>query len=296
MSKTLENVLIEQIHIDETFNCRGGAITPSSVFGLAESIEKNDLIQPIVLRTFNKGEEDFNKKYTLVAGFRRLFAVKSLLHTHVMSIVHQDITADRAQFINFSENLDRKDLTIFEEAQTLAAFVLKINPKTNLCYTEFDIMDELNKSRGWVQPRIMLMRMPELAHQLANDGHLTATAIRDLNRFQSMDDLKDELQRIRKEVQKNPEKRITIHIPTTGAKRNPAIMPKQRKRKECNSVLDWLMNNGYKGTALCKGIAWAAGNISDLELLNVIKREMDARGAQFEVPEDGFVRISESVF
>ncbi len=297
MNETLQNILIEEIHVDSTSNCRKGSVSPSSVFDLAKSIEKNELIQPIVVRTFLKDEETFNKKYFLVAGFRRFTAVKTLDHTHIKALVHKDISIEHARFINFSENLNRKDLNIFEEAQTLTEFLTKLNPETGLCYTEFDIMRELNISRGWLQPRLMLIKMPKEAHQLANEGYLGATAIRDLNRYENIEDLKAELKRLR-EKSHVADRTISLKVrkPVKGAKRNPAIMPKQRKRKECNDVLDWLNEQGFKNHGILRGIAWAAGNISDLELLNDIKKEMDERGRSFEVPNEGFVRITEGVF
>ena len=294
MNETLQNVLIEEIHIDSASNCRKGSVSPSSVFDLAKSIEKNELIQPIVLRTFLEDEETFGKKYCLIAGFRRFAAVKTLDHTHIKSLVHENITIERAQFINFSENLNRKDLNIFEEAQTLTGFLTVLNPETGSCYTEFDIMRELNISRGWLQPRLMLMKMPQEAHRLADEGYLNNTAIRDLNRYENIGDLIAELKRLREKTLTVNEK-ITLKVikPTTGAKRNPAIMPKQRKRKECNAVLDWLNEQGVVDHGILRGIAWAAGNISDLELLNDIKKHMDSTDTFFEVPDAGFVRVIE---
>lgn len=296
MSETLQNVLVEEIHVDSALNCRKGSVTPSSVFDLAKSIEKNELIQPIVVRTFLKDEETFGKKYCLVAGFRRFTAVKTLDHTRIKALVNENISIERAQFINFSENLNRKDLNIFEEALTLTGFLTALNPETGSCYTEYDIMSELNISRGWLQPRLMLMKMPKEAHKLADEGHLNNTAIRDLNRYENIEDLKAELRRLREKAYVNDEKiSLKVKKPIKGAKRNPAIMPKHRKRKECNKVLDWLNEQGFKDHGILRGIAWAAGNISDLELLNDIKREMDSTDTQFEVPNEGFVRITEGI-
>lgn len=294
MSETLQNILIEEIHVDSTFNCRKGSVTPSSVFDLAKSIEKNELIQPIVIRTFSEQENTFDKKYSLVAGFRRYAAVITLGYAFIKAIVHTDITLERAQFINFSENLNRKDLTIFEEAQTLSGFANKYNPATGDCYTENDIMQELNISRGWLQPRLQLMKMPEEAQRLADEGYLGAGAIRDLNRYSNIEDLKKELKRLKEKSQiVEGIIALKVRMPDKGAKRNPANIPKQRKRKECNCILDWLAEQGFKNHGILRGIAWAAGNISDLELLNDIKKEMDSTDTYFEVPDEGFVRIIE---
>lgn len=295
MSETLENILLEDVHIDQSFNCRG-IINPLSVTDLAKSIEANGLIQPVVLRIFKSDEDNFDKKYKLVAGFRRFAACKMLEYTTIKSIVHDDISEEHAQFINFSENLNRRDLTILEEAQTLAGFCQKINPMTGGCYTEKDIMAELNVSRGWLQPRLHLMKLPKDVHDLAHKGFLSASAIRDLNRFSSVDELDVEIRRLREKAAR-AEDPITLKIrkPTTGAKRNPANIPKQRKRKECNSVLDYLSVIGFKNHGILRGIAWAAGNISDNELLIDVKKEMDIRDLPFDIPQDGLVRVIENI-
>lgn len=295
MSESLENILLEEIHVDQSFNCRG-TISPLSVTDLAASIEANGLIQPIVLRIFKTDEDNFNKKYKLVAGFRRYAACKLLEFSTIKAIVHDNISEEHAQFINFSENLNRRDLSILEEAKTLEGFCRKINPMTGACYTEKEIMSELNVSRGWLQPRMHLMKLPKDVHELAHKGFLTATAIRDLNRYQSVDELHAEIRRL-KDKSLRAEGIITLKIrkPTTGAKRNPANIPKQRKRKECNRVLDHLSEIGFTDHGILWGIAWAAGNISDNELLIHIKKEMEERGISFDIPQDGFVRVIESI-
>lgn len=296
MSETLENILLEDIHIDQSFNCRG-IINPLSVTDLAKSIEANGLIQPIVLRIFKPDEDSFNKKYKLVAGFRRFAACKILEYTTIKSIVHDNISEEHAQFINFSENLNRRDLTILEEAQTLVGFCHKINPMTGGCYTEQEIMSELNVSRGWLQPRLHLMKLPKDVHDLAHKGFLSASAIRDLNRFNSVDELNTEIRRLREKAARADGEIITLKIrkPTTGAKRNPANIPKQRKRKECNSVLEYFATVGFSNHGILRGIAWAAGNISDNELLIDIKKEMDIRDLPFNIPQDGLVRVIENI-
>lgn len=296
MSESLENIVLEEIHVDQSFNCRGN-INPLSVTDLAKSIEANGLIQPIVIRIFKPDEDNFKKKYKLVAGFRRYAACKMLEYTTIKSIVHDDISEEHAQFINFSENLNRRDLTILEEAQTLDGFCRKINPMTGACYTEQEIMSELNISRGWLQPRLHLMKLPKDVHDLAHKGFLTAGAIRDLNRFSSVDELNAEIRRLRDKASQADGETISLKIrkPTTGAKRNPANIPKLRKRKECNRVLDHFAEIGFSNHGILRGIAWAAGNISDNELLIDIKKEMEERDLPFDIPQDGFVRVIENI-
>ena len=74
------------------------------VAGLAESIQRYGLIQPIVLDADNR----------LVAGGRRLEAVKSLGRTEVEARSMGDLTDAELREIEAEENRRRKDLTPYE--------------------------------------------------------------------------------------------------------------------------------------------------------------------------------------
>lgn len=77
---------------------------------LAESIRENGILQPLIIRRNDDGQ------YILVAGERRLRAAKLAGLKKVPCIIRKadDITAD---CYTITENLQRSDLTPFEEAE-----------------------------------------------------------------------------------------------------------------------------------------------------------------------------------
>lgn len=295
-SETLESIPIKDILIDETFNCRG-KISFSDVADLAKDIENTGLIQPVVVRTFQEGEETFGHKYALVAGFRRTKAVKHLDQPNIKAIVHNDLSKQDAEFVNFSENLNRVDLNIMQEAETLIHLIGQINPSTGKPYNEFELGAKIGKSRGWVQTRLMLLKLPKKAHDLARGGYLNASGIRQMFSYKDPDELAKEIGRlVDKSMNMDSPQALKVRATSKG-KKDPAATPKQRRRKEINAVLDYFGMQGmpdedfFKG--LKRGLAWAAGNISDLELLNDIRTESKYAEVDFEVPDEGFVRIIE---
>jgi len=83
---------------------------------LAESIQKEGLINPITV------ELDEFGSYALIAGERRLRAVRSLDWQHVHCTVYEHITDEERFGIELKENLERADLTWQEKAKALATY------------------------------------------------------------------------------------------------------------------------------------------------------------------------------
>jgi ParB family chromosome partitioning protein len=79
---------------------------------LAASIAEHQLLQPVVVR--RRGRDG----YELIAGHRRLEAVKKLGWTEIAAVVRDESTA-KAYILTLVENLQREDLTPREEAEAL---------------------------------------------------------------------------------------------------------------------------------------------------------------------------------
>ena len=78
---------------------------------LAQSIKENGLLQPVTVRRENGG-------YTLIAGERRLRACKLAGLKEIPAIVTECAPEDSA-VLALLENLQRKDLQMFEQANAL---------------------------------------------------------------------------------------------------------------------------------------------------------------------------------
>jgi len=126
---------------------------------LSESISKNGLIQPIIIR---KGKKNFE----LVAGERRLKACKLAGIDEIPAIVSN--FDDRKAFESgLIENLQREDLTPIEEAGGYSRLMNEFN------YTQEELASIVSKSRSHVANLLRLMSLPKEVKKFILDGKLT---------------------------------------------------------------------------------------------------------------------------
>src|SRR5271169_5314611 len=95
---------------------------------LAKSIEKEGLLQPIIVRPLPD-----HRGYVLIAGHHRLEAVRKLKHDTIRAEILEGLSADQARVAEIDENLIRADLTPSERAVHHAerkALYLKLHPET----------------------------------------------------------------------------------------------------------------------------------------------------------------------
>lgn len=94
--------------------------TEESITALAESIKQYGIIQPVVVRCGMAGEGGY--AYELIEGERRLRAAKRLgLREMPCIIVNTD--SRRSAEIALTENIQREQLNIFDEANAIASFM-----------------------------------------------------------------------------------------------------------------------------------------------------------------------------
>ena len=127
---------------------------------LADSIKKNGLIQPIIIRKKN------NDSYELVAGERRLRACKIAKILKVPAIIVN--FDDRKSFESgLIENLQREDLTAIEEAEGYDRLINEFN------YTQEQIASSISKSRSHVANLLRLMSLPKEVKNYILEGKLS---------------------------------------------------------------------------------------------------------------------------
>lgn len=121
-------------------------IDPLDVKGLAENIEQQGLLQSPILRPI--GDE-----YEIVAGDRRILALK-ILKWMVVQCVVKNLTDKQAAEIRASENIQRVNLSVIEEAKIYK------NLHQNHGLSIDDIAKRMGKSGGTVKRRLDLLKMP----------------------------------------------------------------------------------------------------------------------------------------
>lgn len=247
-----------EIFADEDFNCRG-VISHLSVIELAKDIATNGLTQPITIQPWDKGPE--GTKYRLIAGYRRYKAHQLNAAETIKSIIKHGISDDEAVMMNLSENIQREDLTIAQEAAAIQK--LKLHG-----WTMNEVGAKIGKSYGWVQVRYMFLELPPDIQKEIVDREFPNSIIRDLWLQQTSEDRYELFRKIkdaRLMGKKRPVNPLTIRKDKPNAKR-------ARGREEMELMQDTVrevMGNNLATVAL----AWAMGEVDDLTLHKKLREE-----------------------
>jgi len=104
---------VEDIHADEVFNVREKY---SRIEELSKDIDQNGQLNPVLV-VFSPNKKRTKKPYTLLAGFRRLRAVKRLKHEKILARIVSTQDEREQAWINLIENMSRDALTTYELAR-----------------------------------------------------------------------------------------------------------------------------------------------------------------------------------
>jgi ParB/RepB/Spo0J family partition protein len=256
----LAKIPLDQIHVDDEENCRG-KIAPVDVFELAADIKEHGQHEPVIVRLTHKEDSTTHKPivqpYILVAGFCRFLAHRVNKSTEIEAVI-RDMSPLEAVIVNFSENLKRKDLNIMQEANTIRRLVRMGLERKSICRI-------IGKSDGWVQPRMYLIQMEPEIQRLAQAGILSAENIRQLWSYKGKEERLAVVKQIRARRERGYIGSIKIK-PPKDPKRNRANIKKARDRGEINNFLDHLLDRGVPFGLHTRMLAWASGQITDMEI------------------------------
>ena len=113
---------------------------------LMDSIKNKGILEPILVRP--RGD-----RYEIIAGERRFVASKNIDLFEIPAII-MDVTDNEAMEISLIENLQRKDLDVFEEADGLKTLIEIYN------YSHADISEKIGKARSTITEIINVSRIP----------------------------------------------------------------------------------------------------------------------------------------
>lgn len=128
---------------------------------LSDSIKRNGLIQPILVRQMNDGT------YQIIAGERRWQASK-LAGLPTIQVQVKDINDEKALEIALIENIQRADLNPIEEAYGYKRLMERNK------MTQADIAQAVSKGRSTIANALRLLELPEEAQQLLFEDKITA--------------------------------------------------------------------------------------------------------------------------
>lgn len=130
-----------------------------SLSELAESIKKNGIIQPIIVRRYGK-------KYQIIAGERRFRAAKIAGLDHVPVVIKSYENRQTSE-IALVENIQRDNLNPLEEALAYKNLI------DNYGYKHDELSPIVGKSRSYVTNYLRLLSLPEPVKDYIKDGKIT---------------------------------------------------------------------------------------------------------------------------
>ena len=125
---------------------------------LAQSIRENGILQPITVRSTQ------DKKFELIAGERRLRAARLVGMTKIPALVIDVQQKDSALFA-LIENLQRQDLSFFEEAEAIETLI------TDYKMSRDDVAKKLSIAQSTLSNKLRILKLPEeMRFRLAKAG------------------------------------------------------------------------------------------------------------------------------
>lgn len=133
----------------------------SALSELSKSIEKNGVIQPILVRPVAGGA------YQIVAGERRWRASRMAGLTEI-PVVIREMSDEEAAVFALIENLQREDLNPVEEAEGIRSLIEEFG------MTQEEAADRVGKSRTAVTNTLRLLKLPQNILSMVAKGKITA--------------------------------------------------------------------------------------------------------------------------
>jgi ParB family chromosome partitioning protein len=134
---------------------------------LAASIEKNGVLQPILVRRTG------GNMFEIVAGERRWRAAQ-LANVYEIPAIIKNFTDKQSFEIGLIENLQRENLSPIEEANGYKKLIADFD------YTQEAISKLVNKSRSYVGNMLRLLTLPDEIQKMVDEGDISYTIARTL--------------------------------------------------------------------------------------------------------------------
>ena len=138
---------------------------PEQLAELEESIRKNGLLQPLVVRPRSTATPD-GADWELIAGERRWRAVRRLGWSQVPVVVRE--IDDRAMLVlAIVENVQRAGLSAMEEAAAYKQLIDEFGS------TQAEVADSVGRERSTVANLLRLLQLPASVQRMVNEGQLS---------------------------------------------------------------------------------------------------------------------------
>ncbi len=199
--------------------------TTAALSELATSIQRNGLLQPIVVRTAAKG-------FQLIAGERRLRACRMAGFETIRAIVIS-VDNEQAALLCMVENLQREQLHFFEEAQGYERLI-RIHG-----LTQQKLAERLGKQQSTIANKLRLLRLDERIKAKIMRYNLSERHARALLRLSDTESRKAILDQVVKR---------DLNVRETEELIQQSLIPSSKGKAKIQRIYsDWrLLNNSVK--------------------------------------------------
>lgn len=262
----MDELLIQE----EGFNSRRIKIDPLSVKDLQADMQKNGLDQPIHVKEITGVP---GKKYKVVAGFRRTMSAKWLNWKTIPAFIRNDLQDETEERVfNIRENMQRKELSLIDQAYAIKPFLaIHAGPQW--------IADKLGLSKRWINYLIQVGKLPEPIQKeieanptFFKQGHIDKLSSMNLDQMMAyVHDIKAHALR-------------GADLPVRGKNKTSISDKRKWTQEEINDLLDAVYDALGPGIET-RLLAWAAGNISNLDIIKDLHTTATDRDRVFIPPE-----------
>lgn len=143
---------------------------------LMDSIRLKGVLEPILVRSLGA-------RFEIIAGERRFLASKNV-GLKELPCIEFDVPENEAMEIALIENLQRKDLDLFEEADGLNALIDLYG------YNHQEVSEKIGKARSTITEILSISKIPEAVRQLIKtSGVFSRSTIIEIARQKTEDDM-----------------------------------------------------------------------------------------------------------
>ncbi|MCI8491955.1 MULTISPECIES: ParB/RepB/Spo0J family partition protein [Anaerotruncus] len=232
---------------------------PRAMQELADSIAQNGLLQPVMVRPVGSG-------YELVAGERRLMACRMNGLDKIPAIIEQ-FDNEKSAVFGLIENLQRKDLNYFEEAQGIRRLMELYD------MTQQQVAKRLGKAQSTIANKLRLLNFNEDLRRRMLDAGLTERHARALLKLENDQQVQAALETIMRERLNVGETERLIETMLSPA---PAPVKPEQKATKLFVLKDFriFMNTITKAVSTMKlaGIDINTEKFEDEEFINYTMR------------------------
>jgi len=215
---------------------------------LAQSIKEKGIIEPIIVR---KKDE----KFEVIAGERRVRAAE-MAGIEEVPAIEMELEDDEALEYALIENIQRKELTVFEEA-----FALKTLNQI-FGYTQEEIAKRIGKSRSSVAETIKIATIPKNIVKLCKQAGINSKSfllelakldnedemLKILNTYREEGLTRDDIRERRKNKKDTPKRFVfNFSSPDKSFKLKIQLKDREPSREELIKILENLLESIKKG-------------------------------------------------